>query len=70
MPLLGRGEEVVPAAIGNSLHQSEHMPAGLEGGATQQRIRGGRKPLAHLGEIRCFLCRLLVAKHLLFGLRA
>ena len=59
MPLLGRGSEEGQAAIGNSLLQSMHMPAGLEG-----------KPLAHLGEIRHFLCRLPVVRHLLCGLRA
>ena len=31
---------------------------------------GGEKPLAPLREIRCFLCRLPEARHLLCGLRA
>ena len=30
----------------------------------------GKKPLGHLGETGHFLCRLLVARHLLYGLRA
>ena len=35
------------------------MPTGLEVGAALWRLWGGEKPLAHLREIRCFLCRLL-----------
>ena len=67
---LGRGEEEGQAAIGNSLFWSICMPVGLEGRAALQRLRTAKKPLAPLGEIRHFLCRLLVARHLLCGLRA
>ena len=67
MPLLGRGEEEGHATIGNSLLQSLCMPVGLEG---EEALLGGKKPLSCLGEIRCFLCRLPVARHLLCGLRA
>ena len=49
----------------------ECVPAhGLRGRGGSAESNGGEKPLAHLGEIRCFLCRLPVARHLLCGLRA
>ena len=40
VPLLGRGEEEGPAAIGNSLGQSVHMPTGLEGREALRGLRG------------------------------
>ena len=42
---------------------------GLRGWGSSAKATGGENPLAHLGEIRCFLCRLPVARHLLCGLR-
>ena len=69
-PLLGRGEEEGWATIGNSLHLSVHMPRGLRGWGGSAEVRGIEKPLACLGEIRHFLCRLPVARHLLCGLRS
>ena len=55
--------------IGNSLHQSMCMPHRLRWWGGSAQAKGGEKPLACLGEIGHFLCRLLVARHLLCGLR-
>lgn len=44
-PLLGRGEEEGQAAVGNALHWSMRMPAGLEGGGGSVEATGGEKPL-------------------------
>ena len=44
-PLLGRGEEEGPAAVGNALLQSVRMPKGLEGGAALTRLRLARSLL-------------------------
>ena len=68
--LSGRVEEEGRATIGNSLFQSVHIPTGLEGGGGSTEAVGGEKPFACLREIRRFLCRLPVARHLLCGLRA
>ena len=46
------------------------MPTGLEGGVALWRLQAARILLACLREIRDFLCRLLVARHLLCGLKA
>ena len=70
VPLLGRGEEEGQATIGNSLHRSMRMPTGLEGGVALWRLQAARILLACLRELRDFLCRLLVARHLLCGLKA
>ena len=49
----------------------EHVHAHrLRGWGDSAKAMSGENPLAHLREIRCFLCRLLVARHLLCGLRA
>ena len=42
----------------------------LRGWGNSAEATGGKKPLAHLGEIRCFLFRLLATRNLLCGLRA
>ena len=70
--LLDRVRGEGQTAIGNSLHQSMHMPEGSQraGGWALVQATGGKKPLAHLGETGRFLCRLPVARHLLCGLRA
>ena len=41
-----------------------------EGEGALVQATGGKKPLAHLGETGRFLYRLLVARHLVCGLRA
>ena len=41
-----------------------------EGRGALVQAKGGKKPLAHLGEIGHSLCRLQVARHLLRGLKA
>ena len=47
------------------------MPTGSQRvGWLWHGILGSKKPLACLGETGCFLCRLVVARHLLCGLRA
>jgi len=56
-------------AIGNSLHQRGHMPTDLEGRVDLVQAARGKKPLARLGQIGQFSCRLQVARHLLCGLR-
>ena len=49
----------------------EQVHAGsLRGWGGSAEATGGEKPLAHLREIRHFLCRLVVARQLLCGLRA
>ena len=65
-PLLGREEEEGRAATGKALLQSVRMPKGLADGP----LGAAKNPLAPLGEIRRFLCRIPVARHLLGGLRA
>ena len=69
MPLLGRRAEEGRIAIGNSLCKWLHG-CRLRGQSALQRLWGSQKRLAHLGEIKHFLCRLLVARNLLCGLRA
>ena len=61
-PLLGRGEKEGWAAIGNSLHWSVHACRLRGWGCSVEATGEGKKPLVHLREIRCFLCRLLVAR--------
>ena len=46
-----------------------HARGLLEGGAALAQVTGSKKTLAHLGETGHFLYRLLVARHLLCGLR-
>ena len=49
----------------------EQVHAGsLRGWGSSAEATGGEKPFAHLREIRHFLCRLVVARQLLCGLRA
>ena len=67
VPLLGRGEEDTGTTIGNSLRWSVHMLKGLEGVGRSAEASGDKKPLAHLREIRHFLCRPLMARHLCVG---
>ena len=64
MPLLGRVRER------GADHQCVHACGLSEGGAALAQATGSKKPLAHLGETGYFLCRLLVARNLLYGLRA
>ena len=69
-PLLGRGEE---KGVGrpSKLPAPEHVQASrLRGQGGSVEAMGCEKPLAHLGAIRCFLCRLPVARQLSCGLRA
>ena len=68
----GGQEKEGRTAIGNSLCPSLHTHAHRlsEGGAALEQAMCGKKPLAHLGETRHFLCRLLVTRYLLCGLRA
>ena len=66
----GGQEEEGWIAKGYSLHQSRCMPIGSQRvGQLWHRLQGGKKPLAPLGETGHFLYRLLVARHLLCGLR-
>ena len=68
-PLVGRGEEEGRTAIGKLPAPACACPW-AQCGAALQRLWGSKKALAHLGEIRRFLCRLPVARHLSCGLRA
>ena len=70
VPLSGRREEEGLTAIGNSLNWGVCMgPWALSGWGGSGTGYRGEKPLAHLGDTRCFLCRLSVARHLC-GIRA
>ena len=69
VPLLQRGKGGGADAKGNSLHQRGHMPTDLEGRVDLVQAARGKKPLARLGQIGQFSCRLQVARHLLCGLR-
>ena len=69
MPLLGRGRR--RGSHHRKLPALEHAhDLGLRRRGGSAEAMGGEKPLAHLREIRHFLCRLPVARHLLCGLRA
>ena len=63
-------EEEGRTTIRNSLSWSVRMPVGSRGQMALAQTRGCKKPLAHSGETGRFLRRLLVARHLLCGLRA
>lgn len=67
-PLMGKGggagcHRKLPALECVHAHQ-------LRGWGSSAEATGGQKPLAHLGKMRHFLSRLLMARHLLCGLRA
>ena len=66
----GRQQEEVWTTIGNSLHQSMPMPGLSEGAVALVQATSCEKPLAHVGETGHILYRLLVARHLLYALRA
>ena len=75
----GGQEKEGQTAIGLSLLLNMHVHACRlsEGGEALVQAMGAlvqltdsKKPLAHLGETGCFLCRLPVARHILCGLRA
>ena len=67
---LGGLEEEGWTARGNSLHQSMHIPEGSQRAGWLCTGYGVFKPLVPLGEIGHFLCRPLVTRHILCGLRA
>ena len=71
VPLLGRARGG-GADHCRKLPAPEHVHAcGLsEGRVALAQAMGSKKPLAQLGEIGLFLCRLLLVRHLLCGLRA
>ena len=68
--LLGRGERERQTTIGNPAPERVHAHGLSEGRAALEQAKGCKKPLAYLGQIGCFLCRLPVARHLLCILRA
>ena len=50
--------------------ECEHICRLSEGGVALVQATGSETPLAHLEETGHFLCGLMVARHLLCGLRA
>ena len=68
--MLGRGEDE-GAGHHMKLPAPDHVHAlGLREQGSSVEAMGTEKDHASLGEIRLFLCRLPVARHLLCGLRA